>query len=68
MPGPPGPVRLRRISRVVSARSAAQVNVAVNQATQSQMLGQSDRQDQPGIGHQAMTIKGDLDAVGLLEW
>ena len=30
------------------------------------MMGQGDRKDQPGIGHEAMVIEGKVDAVGLL--
>ena len=40
--------------------------MAVNQLGPTQALGQGDRQDQSGIGHQAMIIKGNLDAVGAL--
>ena len=45
--------------------SPAQVNVAVNQLGQTQALGQGDRQISC-IGHQAVIIKGNLDAVGAL--
>ena len=40
----------------------------VNQFTQTQALGEGDRKEQPGIGHQAVVVEGDLDAVGLLKW
>ena len=56
------------VTSIGSARGPAQVNVAVDQFPQSQALGQGDRQEQPGIGHQAMIIKGNLDAVGALRW
>ena len=56
------------VASVGSARGAAQVNVAVNQLGQTQALGQGDRQEQSGIGHQAVIIKGNLDAVGALRW
>ena len=32
------------------------------------MAGQGGRKDPPGIGHQTVVIKGDLDAVGVLQW
>ena len=32
----------------------------VNQFTQTQVLGQRDRKEQPSIGHQAAVVKGDL--------
>ena len=42
--------------------------MAVHQLAQSQMMGQCDRKDQPGIVDQAVVIKGDVDAVGMLRW
>ena len=56
------------VTSIGSARGAAQVNVAVDQLGQTQALGQGDRQEQSGIGHQAMIIKGNLNAVGALRW
>ena len=32
--------------------------------TQSQVLGEGDRKEQPSIGHQAVVVEGDVDAVG----
>ena len=43
-----------------------QVNMAVHQLAQSQMAAQRNRQEQPSIGHQAVIVEGDVDAVGLL--
>ncbi len=40
----------------------------VNQFTQTQVLGQGGRQDQPRMVDQAVVIKGDLDAVGMFRW
>ena len=45
-----------------------QVEVPVNQLRQAQAESQSGGQQKPGIGHQAVVIKGDLDAVGVLKW
>ena len=42
--------------------------MVVHHVAQSQMLGQSDRQDQSSIGHQAVIVEGDVDAVGALAW
>ena len=43
--------------------------MVVDEFTQTQVLGQSDRKDQPsGIGHQAAVIEGDLDAIGVVAW
>ena len=40
----------------------------VNQFTQTQALGEGDRKEQPGIGHQAVVVGRDLDAVGMVKW
>ena len=45
------------------ARRISQVNVAVRQFTQTQVLGQGGWQQQAGIGHQAVVVEGDADAV-----
>ena len=50
------------------ARGIAQVNVFVHQFTQPQTLGEAGGQQQPGIGHQAVIVKGEVDAVGVLQW
>ena len=56
------------ISRIRPTRHISQVNVMVHQLAQTQVVGQGHRQDQPSIGHQAVVIKGDVDAVGALRW
>ena len=58
----------RLVSRIRPTRRISQVNVAIHQFTQSQALGQRHRKEQPSIGHQAVVIKGDLNAVGALRW
>ena len=60
--------RQQLVPRVGSTRRISQVNVAVHQFTQTQMLGQSDRQKQSGIGHQTVVVEGDVDAVGAAQW
>ena len=41
----------------------------VNQFTQTQVLGQRDRKEQPSIGHQAAVVEGDSPyAVGMVKW
>ena len=42
--------------------------MVVDEFTQSQVLGEGDRKEQPSIGHQAVVVEGDVDAVGLLRW
>ena len=56
------------VARVRPPRRIAQVEVMVNQFTQTQALGEGDRKEQPGIGHQAVVVEGDLDAVGMVKW
>ena len=40
----------------------------VDEFPQAQVPGERGRQEQPGIGHQAVVVEGDLDAVGLVLW
>ena len=56
------------VAGVGAAWGAAQVQVPVNQLRQAQMQAQGGWQDQPSIGHQAVVIKGDLHAVGVVIW
>ena len=53
------------VPRIRPPRRISQVNVAVNELAQAQVLDESDRKEQPGIGHQAVVIEGDSDAVGI---
>ena len=54
-----------RLQRAL-ARGAAQINVAVHQFTKAQVHDQGDRREPASIGHQAVIIKDNLDAVGAL--
>ena len=56
------------VARVGSARGVAQVEAFLDQLGQAQVAGQGGGKDQPSIGHQTVVIKGDLDAVGVLQW
>ena len=71
-PAPPASADATRVSILSPALARPgripQVNVAVHQSTQAQVVGQGDRQQQPRIGHQAVIIKGNVDAVGVLKW
>ena len=40
----------------------------VNEFPQAQMPRQGGRKEQPGIGHQAAVVEGDLDPVGVVAW
>ena len=35
---------------------------------QAQVQGQGGREDQPGVGHQAVVVEGDTDAVRMVAW
>ena len=56
------------VARVRPPRRISKVNVVVDEFTQTQVMGEGDREEQPGIGHQAVVIKGDLDVVGVVAW
>ena len=72
MQSPPASADVTRVSSFASrmgpTRRISQIDMAVHQSTQSQMMCQSDRKQQSGIGHQAVVIKGDMDVVGPLRW
>ena len=56
------------VAGVGTAGGVAQIEVAVNQFTQTQPESQSGGKHQSGIGHQAVIIKGDSDVIGVLKW
>ncbi len=41
----------------------AQVDVVVEELTKAEVLGQRGRQNQPGIGDQALVVEGHADGV-----
>ena len=49
-------------------RGIAQVEALLDQLGKTQVLGQRGGKDQPSIGHQAVVIEGDVDAVGGTAW
>ena len=40
----------------------------VDEFPQAQVLGEGGRKEQSGIGHQAVVVKDDADAVGIVRW
>ena len=40
----------------------------VNEFPQAQMPGEGGRQEQTGIGHQAVIVKDDTVTVGVVAW
>ena len=51
---------------VKSRLNCAIPRVASRLSGQAQAPGQGGRKDQPGIGHQAVVVEGDADAVGVV--
>ena len=47
-------------------RRAAEVEVTVDEFPQAQVPCEGGRQEQAGIGHQAVVVKGDADTVGIV--
>ena len=45
-------------------RRIAQVEALLDEFGQAEMPGQGSRKEQPGIGHQAAVVEGDLDPIG----
>ena len=56
------------VAGVGPARGIPQVDVFVRQFTNPQAQGQGGGQQQPGIGHQAVIVEGNLDAVEVVAW
>ena len=72
MQSPPASADATRVTILspVFARPGAspKVNVAVDELTQTQVLGEGHRKEQPGIGHQTVIVEGDLNPVGVFAW
>ena len=60
--------RHQLVAGVGPARGIAQVQVLLYQLRQAQVQGQGGRKDQPGVGHQAVVVEGDTDAVRMVAW
>lgn len=60
--------RQQLVASIYLTRRIPQVNVAIHQVAQPQMMGQSDRQNQPCIGHQAVISKVTWMGFGTLWW
>ena len=56
------------VPRVGPPRRDAQVKVMVDEFPQAQVMGEGGRKEQPGIGHQAVVVERDTDAVGVVAW
>ena len=60
------------VAGVRPPRRVTEVEVAVGELLQTEMLGERGREEQPRIGHQAVVVEGDLypvgSLVGSIEW
>ena len=56
------------VAGVGPARRAAEIEVMVYEFPQAQVLGESGRQEQAGIGHQTVVVKDDANTVGMVAW
>ena len=58
--------RQHLVPSVRPSRRAAEVKVMVDEFPQAQVPGEGGRQEQAGIGHQAMVVKEDADTGGFV--
>jgi hypothetical protein len=56
----------RLVAHLGSAGHLAELHVAVQQLAQPQPDRQGGRQQQPGVGDQALVVKGDSDFIGVV--
>ena len=56
------------VAGVRPARRAAEGEALPEELGQAEAPGQGGRKNQPGIGHQAVIVEGDVDAVELVAW
>ena len=74
IPAKTGGGRLRGnhlVARVRPTWRISEVNMVVDEFTQTQVLGERGRKEQPSIVDQAVVIEGDVDVVGVvasMEW
>ena len=72
MQSPPASAEATKVSTLspVFARpwGIAQVEALLDEFGQAQVLGEGGRKEQPGIGHQAVVVERDTDAVGVVAW
>ena len=54
------------LRRVRPPRGIAQVEALPDEFGQAEVPGEGGRKEQPGIGHQAAVVEGDLDPVGVV--
>ena len=56
------------VARVRPPRGIARVEALPDEFGQAEVPRQGGRKEQPGIGHQAAVVEGDLDPVGVVAW
>ena len=65
------PVRNTSASSMQSPPASAEATSVIilpDEFGQAEAQGQGGRKEQPGIGHQAAVVEGDLDPVGVVAW
>ena len=69
MHSPPASAEATRVSSLSPAFArpgcVTEVEVAVGELLQTEMLGERGREEQPRIGHQAVVVEGDVYPVGV---
>ena len=56
------------VAGVRPPRRVTEVDAAVGELLQTEMLGERGREEQPRIGHQAVVVEGDVYPVGVARW
>ena len=60
--------RHQLVAGVGPPRGITQVEALLDEFGQAEMPGQGGRKEQAGVGHQAVVVEGDLDAVRVVAW
>ena len=56
------------VASVGPARGVTQTQALLHQLGKAEVVGQGGGKEQPGVGHQAVVVEGDTDAVGVVAW
>ncbi len=72
MQSPPASAEATSVMHLVAGvgppRRTAEIEVIVYEFPQAHVLGEGGWQEQAGIGHQAVVVKGDANTVGVVAW
>ena len=56
------------VAGVGPPRGVTQTQALLHQLGKAEVVGQGGGKEQPGVGHQAVVVEGDLDTVGVVAW